>query len=597
MKIDFRSDIQVLRAIAIIAVVGYHMGIPGFQNGFFGVDVFFVLSGYLMAQVYTKGKTKQFFVRRARRLLPAYLVTIFSTLFIGFLLAVPSDFSQVYKQSLFSMGLIPNFYFWSQDSYFSNSNLNPLLHLWSLGVEFQFYLFVPLIILFLRNRILPYVALAICTLALSLALLSISPKTSFFIFPLRGWEFLLGMLLLYSEKRFVILKSCKERPWIGIPLLASGLLLAVYPVNGFSTSPLLGHPGVASMIAVSFSLLFLLYRVEIGSLFIRSKLEALGKYSYAVYLTHYPVLVYINYIPFGGTVSKLESLFSTSIAVLLIISLSYLLHRFVEEKYQKKGFRPQSLIPFSIILVLIFTQTPRLKISNLTILEKNIVMAASDRESYRCGKVFRIFNPISKVCVVGQKGLKENVLLLGNSHADSIKVSFSRVANSLNKSVYFWVQNNPMMFSPSEINDVMKEVSENDISSIHLHYSLGAVNRDNLHDLGREAEKAGVALFFLGPIPTWDEKIPKLMWQSLSSQHLDKSELYLRANPADDNQKSMWLEYNIGTIEFIDLVPEFCQNLCRFASPDGRPFYWDEEHLTLTGARVLEPSLKGYLER
>lgn len=250
MKSDFRSDIQVLRALAIIAVVGYHMGIPGFYNGFFGVDIFFVLSGYLMAQVYTKGKTKQFFIRRARRLLPAYFATIFFTLFIGFLLVVPSDFSQVHKQSLFSMGLIPNFYFWSQDSYFSYSNLNPLLHLWSLGVEFQFYLFVPLIILFLRNRILFYVTLVICTLTLSLVVLSISPKTSFFMFPLRSWELLLGMLLLYTEKRFVILESGKKRAWIGIPLLASGSLLAIYPVNGFSTSPLLGHPGAASIIAV-----------------------------------------------------------------------------------------------------------------------------------------------------------------------------------------------------------------------------------------------------------------------------------------------------------------------------------------------------------
>jgi hypothetical protein len=305
----------------------------------------------------------------------------------------------------------------------------------------------------------------------------------------------------------------------------------------------------------------------------------------------------MNYIPYGGTVSKMESLFSILTAILLIVSLSYLLHRFVEEKYQKKGVRIQNLVPFSIIVVLIFTQTPRLKISNLTILEKNIVMASSDRAAYRCGKVFRIFNPVSKVCVVGQKSLAKNVLLLGNSHADSIKVSFSRVANALNKSVYFWVQNDPLMFNASDINDVMKEVSENAITSIYLHYSVGAVNRDILHDFGREAEKAGVVVFFLGPIPTWDEKIPNLMWQNLSNQDLNKSELYLQANPAYDNQKSMWFQYKIRTIEYIDFVPEFCQVLCRFASPDGRPYYWDEGHLTLTGARVLEPALKDYLER
>jgi peptidoglycan/LPS O-acetylase OafA/YrhL len=247
VKIDFRSDIQVLRALAIIAVVGYHMGIPGFNNGFFGVDIFFVLSGYLMAQVYTKGKTKQFFIRRARRLLPAYFATIFSTLIIGFLLIAPSDFRQVHKQSLFSMGFLPNFYFWSQDSYFSNSNFNPLLHLWSLGVEFQFYLFVPLIILCLRNRIVLYTTLIICTIILSFIVLSISPKTSFFMFPLRSWEFLLGMLLLYSEKRFVILNSGKKKVWIGIPLVASGFLLAGREAWVWGVLP---HPSVVVVVVV-----------------------------------------------------------------------------------------------------------------------------------------------------------------------------------------------------------------------------------------------------------------------------------------------------------------------------------------------------------
>ncbi len=151
-KKPLRIDIQMLRAISIIAVVGYHLKLPGFQNGFLGVDIFFVVSGYLMAQLYTTSNALNFYRRRAMRLLPAYWVTIIASMAIATVITVSSDFSQVVEQAKASFALIPNVYFWSQDSYFSSRNFNPLLNLWSLGVEIQFYLFVPLISWFAKTR-------------------------------------------------------------------------------------------------------------------------------------------------------------------------------------------------------------------------------------------------------------------------------------------------------------------------------------------------------------------------------------------------------------------------------------------------------------
>jgi peptidoglycan/LPS O-acetylase OafA/YrhL len=139
-KKNYRQDIQILRGVSILLVVFYHLRIPGFKNGFVGVDIFFVISGYLMAQLYYPDRKFDFFIRRAKRLMPAYLSTIFLTILIGFLTLIPSDFKQLLDQTKASLFLIPNLYFWSQDSYFTGTQFNPLLNLWSLGVEFQFYL-------------------------------------------------------------------------------------------------------------------------------------------------------------------------------------------------------------------------------------------------------------------------------------------------------------------------------------------------------------------------------------------------------------------------------------------------------------------------
>ena len=105
-----------------------------------------MISGYLMAQMYQTNSSREFLWKRAMRLLPSYFVTIICTLIVASVLTVPSDFIQLSNQVVYSLLLVPNFYFWMQNSYFAVSDFNPLLHLWSLGIEIQFYLLVPLLV-------------------------------------------------------------------------------------------------------------------------------------------------------------------------------------------------------------------------------------------------------------------------------------------------------------------------------------------------------------------------------------------------------------------------------------------------------------------
>ena len=120
-EMSYRQDIQILRGISVILVVMYHMKIPGFKNGFLGVDIFFVISGYLMAQLYNTGRSLDFISRRAKRILPAYLSTILLTSSVSYFILIPSDFKQLIDQARASLILIPNLYFWNQDSYFTNT--------------------------------------------------------------------------------------------------------------------------------------------------------------------------------------------------------------------------------------------------------------------------------------------------------------------------------------------------------------------------------------------------------------------------------------------------------------------------------------------
>ena len=186
----FRTDIQIIRGVSVLLVVLFHLGFSVFKIGFLGVDIFFVISGFLMAVLYDGKNKTAFFKRRAIRLLPAYYTVILVTLLVSFLINTPNETGQVVEQAIFASIFSSNIGFWMQNSYFSTTEFNPLLHLWSLGVEIQFYLIVPLLAWFFRKNKYLLIASLLASLLLCLLIVGISPKTSFFMMPLRIWEFL-----------------------------------------------------------------------------------------------------------------------------------------------------------------------------------------------------------------------------------------------------------------------------------------------------------------------------------------------------------------------------------------------------------------------
>jgi peptidoglycan/LPS O-acetylase OafA/YrhL len=189
------AHIQILRAIAVGMVVGFHMGWPGFSFGYLGVDIFFVISGFLMFQIYSElesNRFRSFYFRRLKRLLPAYLFVSLATTFIFFLVVLPFERVSLVTQNLYANFLISNFYYWTENQYFVSGGLRPLLTFWSLALELQFYLIFPIIFIIVKKYKQLFFLIILFSALLHILLNMISPETAFFLLPARLWEFLIG---------------------------------------------------------------------------------------------------------------------------------------------------------------------------------------------------------------------------------------------------------------------------------------------------------------------------------------------------------------------------------------------------------------------
>lgn len=585
----YRKDLQILRGIAVLLVVLFHLEVSGMESGFLGVDVFFVISGFLMAVLYRRGETLNFINRRARRILPAYFATIIASLLVAVLVTLPTELNQVVGQSVFSTFLSPNIGFWSQDSYFDSRLFNPLLHLWSLGVEVQFYLVVPLVAwLLCKNRSL-LALIALTSMVLCFSALYISPKTAFFMTPLRMWEFLIG----YGAAVYLTTKGnvkYENRGWIGAAAILIIAAIPFIPIDGAKQSVMIGHPGLIALlinVATAAVLVFGLPTVATYSK-LGTVLETLGKYSYSVYLVHFPVIAFYFYEPFSGTSLGNGSVIDTVVVLLIICLSTVALYHLVEKR--SKVFTITKAVPIAGAATLLFSIVAYSSTAVLYSKEEIKVFSAwSDRGSYRCGRVHRVMNPSNMSCLttdgLGEKG---NVLLVGNSHANAIKYAFSDVAMERGYGVYFLVYNAPLMNKSLGPVDLIEEAKRKGVDKIVLHFSPTDLKVSVLVALVQLAESAGVQVSLLMPVPVYKESIPEAIWYNLASGKSlpaqSITDYYQRNHAFIDGVKRI----NSRIFESFDTAGAFCKGICSFIGTDGRPYYYDDGHLTLSGARVLK---------
>jgi peptidoglycan/LPS O-acetylase OafA/YrhL len=302
-KGQFRSDIEGLRGVAVLFIVAFHVGTPGFRGGFIGVDVFFVLSGYLITRLLVNEIDRsgridlpQFYARRVRRLLPGFAIMSAVVIVAAVILLPPLEQSTLSGTALAASAYCSNFVLIRQASdYFApNAQSNPLLHTWSLGVEEQFYLVWPLLILLgysnrrLRNLIAMVAAVIAISLAASIWLAYRYPPWGFYGSPARAWEFGIGGLTSLLPNTRLTTNCHVVRPlgWLGLAALAAACVglpsetgfprgMLLIPVLGTSAMLISGAARLGESVAMVLSL---------------PLLRSLGKYSYAWYLWHWPIL-------------------------------------------------------------------------------------------------------------------------------------------------------------------------------------------------------------------------------------------------------------------------------------------------------------------
>lgn len=338
---SYRADIDGLRAVAVLSVVLYHFGIGELRGGFVGVDVFFVISGYLITGIVYSELVRgnfslaQFYVRRARRIFPALFVVLILTMIAGSYVLLPSDLARLGLSSAATVLFVSNLQYFRESGYFdASSEFNPLLHTWSLGVEEQFYFALP-VLLMLAWRSIPHSvgsALTACTVISFVACLMVqafSAKAAFFLSPFRAWELLLGSMLGIGVIPKVSSKGLREGI-AGLALL--GLLGAITFVQSG-----VDFPGWKAAIP-AFTTAILLHVGASGGSLVSTMLSwkplaFVGVVSYSLYLWHWPLLVMEKHrnamepLPMGRSFGLLALTFLLAIA-------SYY---WIEQPFRKHG--------------------------------------------------------------------------------------------------------------------------------------------------------------------------------------------------------------------------------------------------------------------
>lgn len=590
--------LQALRGISVVLVVLFHIGAPFFTNGWVGVDIFFVISGFLMWHLYadkiSQGLVREFYIKRLRRLLPALAVLIlFSTLLFYFVL-LPNERHLLIKEIFSASFAFSNLYYWLEVQYFSSSQLRPLLNLWSIALELQFYLIFPILVILLKKSTLRFIFLLLASVATFLGLGLYSFQTSFFTLPGRLWEFLLGMLVAHLKPSQIRVRA---RFWMFKYFLVAIVILSTLVPEDYKFKVI-----VQIMIAFFSALYIMVGFNHIGTGPIVRLFSKIGDYSYSIYLIHFPLFILLGYTQFEGNPIKFESVSSVTIYFFVLILGSWLMKEFVEDsRVFRKSFLNISFVIMFLATTMMISKDELIKFG-YTDTEVNIASATLDRGDFRCGLFarFPILNSPNRTCLISSVGnTGPKVLLVGNSHLDSIKESL--VAALPGKQVFLLNQNDPIR--EVTYNSHIAGVAEVKPKMVILHNSSGSVDPYFLRKFVGHLSNNGIRVVIIEPVPSPGFNVPRFVW-SLKEAGIDLSKFTKEGFDLEtyyaSKTKELSLLTNLGINYGITLIPVadlFCNSSCQIVDKASlKPLYFDSSHLTLTGARFLVNRLKSVLE-
>lgn len=436
--LKYRAEIDGLRAIAVVPVILFHAGVEQFAGGFVGVDIFFVISGYLITTIIIsdidqgKFSLAKFYERRARRILPALFFVVGVCIPFAWLLLTP-NYMKDFLQSLVSVATFSsNILFWQESGYFDpSSELKPLLHTWSLAVEEQYYIIFPLILIASwkfgwKATLATLVSLFVVSLLVAHWAASNKPEAAFFLLPTRGWELLLGAfcafyLWKFSNNSLPAFNQCGSL--IGITLIMASIFL-------FDASTPM--PGLYALVPTLGAVLVILCANEnsiVKEVLSNRAFVFVGLISYSAYLWHQPLFAFARHNS-AGDIGKIAFL----LLVFLTFALAYLSWRYIETPF-RSGLTVQPKMLFSVSAASIFAlvsigvswQKNVESISANSHYAPNIEWASLGEKIKSQGEVCERGNIANTKwlsgCSFGDVNAKKTIILYGDSHGQALAYS------------------------------------------------------------------------------------------------------------------------------------------------------------------------------
>jgi len=436
---QYRRDVDGLRAIAVASVVVYHLFPKALPGGFAGVDVFFAISGFLIAQVVQRAiaagtfSMRDFYRNRVRRLFPAMAVVTASTLLAGYVWLLPEDYEAAAKGAGSALLFVSNLYFAQHTGYFAaDVSHNPMLHTWSLAVEEQFYLVFPLLLLALapwggKIRAMVLLVLAGVSLWWAVTTQATAPDVAFYGLHTRAWEMLAGALAGLALTGPAARMSAGVRG--GMALVGLGVVGASFGLLSAASA----HPGLPTLLPVIGAVLVLLCApgTLVGRALSWGPCVYLGLISYSLYLWHQPVLVF-GRLHTGGVTTPLAAVGMVGLSV----ALAHLTVRYVERPFRSGAWRPALTLPrFARASVLLVAAAGTVVVAqgfpdrvSPGVLARGNGWSTLYTALRVCHTDPKNLGPIDKPCTLGVgSGQGPRITILGDSHASSLAAGMVRV--------------------------------------------------------------------------------------------------------------------------------------------------------------------------
>lgn len=625
----YRADIDGLRGIAVIVVILFHAGFETFSGGFVGVDIFFVISGYLITTIILTELDKghfslvNFYERRVRRILPALVLVLTVSLIYAWFRLLPVDMEDFARSLVAVSTFSSNILFWQTSGYWeTSSDIKPLLHTWSLAVEEQYYLIFPLFLMFMwrfRKRWIfaSFMLVAILSLAVAQWGAYNKPSASFYLLPTRAWEIAIGAVLafifLYKLK---IVNNIISNTFLSNIMAILGLTMIGYSVFFFdANTPFPSFYALIPTLGTGLIVFFSTSETITGRLLSTKPLVTIGLISYSAYLWHQPLFAF----------TRLQSLidpvgFDLTLQIILSFLLAYLSWRFVEGYFRDKTkisrtpvFLFGLLSSFAFISIgLLGVRTEGFE-SRITSEQKQI-MAYDDydfNEIYRKGtcqltpeQTSADFSESCYPSVVDN----DTIFFWGDSHAAALSYGFRELHPNMiqltSAGCRPLIDVNGEGRRCQEVNNfILNKINELKPGYVLLHADwIGEL--DDTDGLSRELSTTvtqirnispNTQVLLIGGVPQWKPSLPKIML----SLHVKLSDgAYVYSNKYDDIQSADTIVSQVANDNqsyFISILDMFCENKECLSSvkvkDEFEPFAWDYGHLTRSSSILIADNI------